>query len=560
MAGLLVILYAASLLLWDLHAGRALTLHEVFAAQPAREMVQGRHWIVPKFLGVPRTNKPPTMSWLIAASMKLLGGESEVAARLPAALSGVLTAWLIALLAGRWYGSRIGLLTGLFQATTVYTLTQARLAEADMPMCAAVTAAFVTFAVTVLPRSRFGGEFPTLSPGAFLLRAVLFHAFVGIAFLLKGPVGPLFVFMACLPCAVVAWRRWQQRAPLWLLLHPAGLVVLAAFVTVWPVSAYLAYPPILASWKSQTLGRVAGDLGGREPFLFYAYTLPWMVLPAFLFLPCALRRIRVQRCLLRPVTLFLLLWVAGGFVLLQATAFKHKHYMIPLLPPISIAAAIGVSKWMTWRRRGRGGNRPRTLLGPVLAGVLGAASVMGAQWFVPQDLRLAAQVMALLFFLLLGAALWLEARGKMRAPLACFFAAVWIVDVISVSVFVPRFDTYSIQSEFASQALQRLASTEPAAADRLPLHLYALGESQIAFYLPLDTRRVDKPASLLDALQGRTEKNPIYFITQAKAVAALTAGTNLVRVEELDRAEPRRKGKDQSRLVLVKAWLESAKP
>ena len=59
MAGMLVILYAASLLLWDLHAGRALTLHEVFAAQPAREMVQGRHWIVPMFLGVPRTNKPP---------------------------------------------------------------------------------------------------------------------------------------------------------------------------------------------------------------------------------------------------------------------------------------------------------------------------------------------------------------------------------------------------------------------------------------------------------------------------------------------------------------------
>jgi 4-amino-4-deoxy-L-arabinose transferase-like glycosyltransferase len=504
------------------------------------------------FSGVPRTNKPPTMSWLIAVSM-WLGGESEVAARLPAALSGVLTAWLIALLAGRWYGNRIAVLAGMFQATTVYSIMQARLAEADMPLCAAVTAAMVTFALSVLPTNRFSEELPAMSRWSFCLRAMLFHTCVGIAFLFKGPVGPLFVFLACVPYAVIAWRRWQQREPLRFLFHPSGLLVLLIFLTVWPVSAYLAYPPILESWRNQILGRVAGDLGGREPFLFYFYTLPWLTLPAFLFVPAMLVRFR-PGTLLRPFTLFLFLWTVGGLVLLQISIFKHKHYLIPLLPPVSVAAALGLTRILAWRH-GRLRHRPSNMVGWLaLILALGVCAVLVVHARVPKDMRTACDALIASFCLPLCGAVVCEARRKIRAQLACYFAAFWFVEVIVVVSLVPRFDSYSIYAEFAERTSRRLASIETTNSAAPPIYLQGLGESQIAFYLPLTARRADRQSDLLPLLPIHGGEAPIYVITTHRSLAGLPLEQNGIKTEQLDTAGLRPREQEGDRLLLVKLW------
>ncbi len=130
---LIVCLFGAALLLPALGGDlRVLTLHEVFAAQTAREMLQRGDWIIPHFAGVPRLNKPAGMYWLIAGCMAIFNSQAEWVARLPAALSGIALAVIIARLTARWFGDFAGLIAGLMQASIGYVLLQARLAEADL--------------------------------------------------------------------------------------------------------------------------------------------------------------------------------------------------------------------------------------------------------------------------------------------------------------------------------------------------------------------------------------------------------------------------------------------
>jgi hypothetical protein len=376
---------------------------------------------------------------------------------------------------------------------------------------------------------------------------------VGIAFLFKGPVGPLFVFLACVPYAVIAWKRGQHHEPLRFLFHPAGLLVLLIFLTVWPVSAYLAYPPILESWRNQILGRVAGDLGGREPFLFYFYTLPWLTLPAFLFVPAVLARFR-PGALLRPFTLFLILWIVGGLVLLQVSVFKHKHYLIPLLPPVSIAAALGLTRILAWRH-GRLRHCPSNMIGWLaLILALGVCAVLVVHARVPKELRTACDALIAALCLPLCGAVICEARRKIRAQLACYFASFWLVEVIVVVSLVPRFDSYSIYAEFAGRVSQRLASVETAAGLAPPLRLHGLGESQIAFYLPLTARRADRQSDLLPLLPTPGGEAPIYVITTRRSLAGLPLEQNGIKTDQLDTAGLRPREQESDRLLLVKLW------
>ncbi len=77
---LVILAFGLSMLLTGL-GSRVLTRHETLAAQPAREMLQLGHWIIPTIAGTPRLLKPPTMSWTIAASMALFGRDAEWVAR-----------------------------------------------------------------------------------------------------------------------------------------------------------------------------------------------------------------------------------------------------------------------------------------------------------------------------------------------------------------------------------------------------------------------------------------------------------------------------------------------
>ena len=69
---------------------------EAYYSAVAREMLCRHELLVPTFLGTPWLEKPPLVYWMMMGSQSLLG-QTTLAVRLPAVLSGALVAVVIAL-------------------------------------------------------------------------------------------------------------------------------------------------------------------------------------------------------------------------------------------------------------------------------------------------------------------------------------------------------------------------------------------------------------------------------------------------------------------------------
>ncbi len=148
----LVALLAALTLGVGLGRGGRLSYHEAFVAQAAREINATGDWLVPRVGGQPWLEKPPLAFWLVALVGKAAGGINETIARMPSALAGGMLALGVAYFAARRFGPGVGLLAGLVQATTAWTVMRGRLAEVDM-----VLACLITWCVVLFDRLRADG-------------------------------------------------------------------------------------------------------------------------------------------------------------------------------------------------------------------------------------------------------------------------------------------------------------------------------------------------------------------------------------------------------------------
>ena len=76
------------------------TSTETRYAEMGREMRETGDYVVPRFDGAPRLEKPPLAMWAIAGSIAALG-ENDVAARVPSLVAGLLTMLVVAAAARR---------------------------------------------------------------------------------------------------------------------------------------------------------------------------------------------------------------------------------------------------------------------------------------------------------------------------------------------------------------------------------------------------------------------------------------------------------------------------
>src|SRR5207248_5879393 len=125
---------------------------------------------------------PPLAVWLAALSGRRSGGVSEAAARAPSAVAAALLALAVAALAARRFGPSAGLLAGLIQATTAWTVMRGRLAEVDVTLACLVAWALVAFDRL---RSPAPGTEPTSADAVAAWRWGFFAA-LGLTALAKG--------------------------------------------------------------------------------------------------------------------------------------------------------------------------------------------------------------------------------------------------------------------------------------------------------------------------------------------------------------------------------------
>lgn len=512
-ASLVIALYGAAILLPRLGGARVLTRHECFFCEPAKEMVASGDWLLPRFADVPCTFYPPGMHWSIAATASLAGGVSEAILRLPSVLAGIATALLIAALAARWFGSRVGLVTGLVELTTYHLLTQARLAEADMLLALTVCTALGCFAVANVPS-------PDARSSARWL-PWLFYLAAGAAFLIKATLGIAFIFSACLAWALLS-RDWQERR--WravrFLLNPIGLLVFLACVLGWSVAAYQRCPEFLEMQLVQNVGRFQGDLGGRKSSFFYVYSLLLQMLPWTPFFLWGLVRVFRQRSYREPWWQFTACWTLPGFVLLSMGTFQAKHYLVSLLPPLSVLSAVGLLDLLDRRES-------RTRLHYGLVGLLIAAGCAAGAVAVEKVRPDGTHVIAALIGIV-GAGLlaitYLEFRRWWTARLVAVFATTALAIIVTLSFIMPYHDSYRCHTELAER-------TNAAIPEGTPLYLTGIYEDQIVFYLRPPLVRVDE-LSRLPALVP-TESREFYAIGRASAARDLA---RLGDVETLDRS------------------------
>ena len=323
-----VALYAAGVFLPFLGA-RTLTPHEVMVSHPALRILEDGHWIVPRFASGFWLDKPPLVNWLTAACFAIVGGFSEFAARLPAALSAVGLCVLMAVLAGRFFSTRVALLTGLVQASCVYMYMQGRLGEIDIVLALLLTAAH---GVLLWHWGRGGFDLPWRA-------SLLFYFLAALGVLAKGPVA-----VALLGATVIAYAIWRRTwRPIRAVLISPGVLVFVLVAGGWHVAAaYSVGAEALQEWNYNTIARFLGlHRLGSQSFFLYFRDIPWMVLPWTVALVLGARVLAAgYRGPDGPVHRFLWSWFLGGLGFLLLALFKHKHYAIPILPPLSILAAL----------------------------------------------------------------------------------------------------------------------------------------------------------------------------------------------------------------------------
>lgn len=453
---------------------------EARVLETAREMLEtGRgQWLIPHVNGRPRMRKPPLAYWVTAASYGLFGvGEAQ--GRLPAVLAGWLTVGLVAHTASRLFSERAGFFAGASLLGCALFFRHARLAETDV-----LAMLFVTAAVYAIwrgcdrwpRRDNCIGPEPTSSAAP-----------AGIATRAAGGAGWLHAAAASMALAALA------KGP------PAAYPML--FLIVWSVlagrlrnlwrfvlcGAPLTFIVVAAPWFALTAsdpssGQLIRDLGNSVeggkghwdwPHVYVhqlaAATAPWTGVLAVAVVAAA-RRARGDRRLRG-----LLVWVAVILVPLCFWGNKQRHYLMTVLPPLTILIGWLVDEALRAPREHPLARAARAVAaGTVAACALAVPSVILAGRLVrgnvaAQDLALAAAISIAL------AATLLVARRRGTVAASVTFATA------NVSVFLLVFAMWapSLQPDNARTIADAIRARY---SDGAPLAFVQREDLAIVFY------------------------------------------------------------------------------
>ncbi len=295
----------------------------------ALEMAANGHWLVPHFGGAPDMwgTKPPLLVWLQAIFMKIVG-YNELAVRLPSALAGAATVFLLVwfaqkvlkrpfagffaglvLLTSDIYIESHGAISGDYDALlalwqTAYLLSFYRYLEDRRPQLLYLTGLFV-----------FLAAFTKGIAGFFFLPALLVYA------LWRGEMLPLLT----------------SKQTYWTLLAVVGALLGYYFLREAVNPGYLQ-----AVWENELGGRYfEAKEGQAQPFLFYFKSIfkfdlysPWVYVVPLAFL------VGFLQSNLRRITTLLAINFVLFFGVISFAQTKLTWYFMPILPSISLLVGL----------------------------------------------------------------------------------------------------------------------------------------------------------------------------------------------------------------------------
>ncbi|MDQ6680414.1 MAG: glycosyltransferase family 39 protein [Pseudomonadota bacterium] len=327
---LLVAMAVAVALVWflTLDARHLLPSDEGRYAEIAREMLASGDWVTVRYNGLKYFEKPPLQFWMTALAFKAFGiGEWQ--ARLWTALSGAAGLAASAWAARRWYGARVGVLTGLVLLATPAWNIGSHFASLDMALSGALAVVVAALLIAQHP------EASARSRRTWMIAA---WAAMGIGVLTKGPVAIV------LPGAsLIVYSAIERDLAIWRRLHlGVGLIVLLAIVEPWFMLVSQHNPEFLRFFFiHEHLQRYLSTVHHREGAWWYFVPqllvgfLPWLGLSWSM-----VQTVRAERAgkTLRPICL-LAVWAATVFIFFSLSDSKLPGYILPLYPALAILAA-----------------------------------------------------------------------------------------------------------------------------------------------------------------------------------------------------------------------------
>lgn len=364
-------------------------------AEVARQMLQTGDWITPRLDDTLFLNKPPLTFWLTATAFEVLGRTewARVVSVAGVAVSVFATIQLGALL----YGRVTGLWAGVFAATMLGVVLEARTLRPDCLLLATITVAL------------WCAERAARTPAPARRRwLTTLYLALGLGVLAKGLVPVVIV------APLVMWPAWRARgvAGLWELRPGLGLAIGALLVLPWHVAVAwrhdgFAWDYVVNQHLLFFLDKKLPRDSSGDPLWFFwtAFTLralPWIVL-----VPLAGRSGS-------PLPWQWLAVVMGFFSLAPS---RLEHYGLPALPAVALLAARGAERLRNKLVA------PRSWLGlqAVGAGVAAAAMLLllrgeqtlrGAEWIAQAPTLVELTIPGGSVLAVLGVALMLTASRR----------------------------------------------------------------------------------------------------------------------------------------------------
>ncbi|MBS0316531.1 MAG: glycosyltransferase family 39 protein [Proteobacteria bacterium] len=310
-----------------------------------RWMLQSGDWLTPRLDGLPFFHKPPLLYWLEAGSLALFGNHVWALRLVPALHAGAMLAALY-LAARRIAGERIARRAALMLGTSVTFLLGGQYVNHDMMVATWIGLSIWCFAFSFMHGAR---------PHAGLARWGFVAAALGV--LSKGMIG------AVLPGMVLfLWLLWTRQWRKLLAVPWASGVLLFALIAVpWFVLVWLRYPGAMDYlFGTQQFTRYLADtFNNVQPWWFYVVGMALLLFPWAFFalgpLWQGLRRRAAAAEGIAPEWVSLCwIWIVAILVFFTVPASKLIGYILPVIPPLALLAALGWERSVARWRFGRG--------------------------------------------------------------------------------------------------------------------------------------------------------------------------------------------------------------
>ncbi len=336
-----LILAALWLLLLLLAALRPLAVpDEGRYGEIGRWMLMSGDWLTPRLNGIAFFHKPPLLYWLEAISLATFGVNALALRLVPALHAGLMLTALY--LAARHISTEpIARRAAIMLGTGLGFWVGGQYVNHDL-----LVATWISLAIGCFAFAFMAGD----KPNAWLARLGFLACALGV--LSKGLIG-----MALPGLVLLIWLIWtRQFKKILLLPWLSGLTLFGLVALPWFVLAQQKYPDFFNyMFIGQQFNRyTAATYNNPQPWWFYLLALTLVLFPWLFFALGQLRRVTAMT-LTSAIGMdqawwrLCWTWVLAILVFFSIPNSKLVGYILPVLPPLALLAALGWERTMSRR-------------------------------------------------------------------------------------------------------------------------------------------------------------------------------------------------------------------